>query len=139
MENVRKLFASRLCAAMEAAGYEAIPSVLEREFNLRYWGKPMTLHGVRRWLRGETLPSGEKVRLLVDWLAVTPEQLGFGALPAPVLEEKRPQWAHQLGYQERDLFEAFMSLPVAQRKMLREVILAFVRAYGDKVTSDPAA
>ena len=32
---------------------------LEREFNTRYWGKPMTLHGVRRWLRGETLPTHE--------------------------------------------------------------------------------
>ena len=33
---------------MAAAGYEAKPAVLEREFNMRHWGKPMTLHGVRR-------------------------------------------------------------------------------------------
>lgn len=32
---------------------------------------------------------------------------------------------------EREVFEAFLKLPVAQRKMVREVILAFVKA-GEK-------
>jgi len=34
MDNASKKFAERLRAAMTAAGYEAKPSVLEREFNL---------------------------------------------------------------------------------------------------------
>jgi len=52
MKNAKIEFATRLREAMEAAGFVAKPAVLEREFNLRYWGKPITLHGVRRWLRG---------------------------------------------------------------------------------------
>ena len=48
----KKQFSDRLIKAMQDSGYVAKPSVLEREFNQRYWGKPMTLHGVRRWLLG---------------------------------------------------------------------------------------
>ena len=66
MENAKTQFADRLREAMTAAGYEPKPAVLEREFNTRYWGPPMTLHGVRRWLRGETLPSQEKLLVLAE-------------------------------------------------------------------------
>lgn len=38
MENAKAEFAKRLIAAMQVAGYEARPAVLEREFNQRYWG-----------------------------------------------------------------------------------------------------
>ena len=48
MQDAKQRFAQKLRNAMLAAGYEAKPSVLEREFNIRHWGKPMTLHGVRR-------------------------------------------------------------------------------------------
>ena len=73
MQNAKELFANRLRDAMQAAGYEPKPAVLEREFNTRYWGKPMTLHGVRRWLRGETLPTHEKLLVLAEWLGVPPQ------------------------------------------------------------------
>lgn len=130
MENAKSAFANRLRTAMEAAGYEAKPSVLEREFNLRYWGKAMTLHGVRRWLKGETMPGSDKLKVLADWLRVLPQELSDDAELARRIQEHRSRWDAEIGYQERELFEAFMRLPVAQRKTLREVVLAFVRAYG---------
>jgi len=40
--SLKAEFAQRLRAAMVAAGYEAKPSVLEREFNQRYWGRAVT-------------------------------------------------------------------------------------------------
>ena len=52
MTNAKQQFAARLKKAMETAGYDAKPAVLEREFNQRYMGSPLTLHGVRRWLMG---------------------------------------------------------------------------------------
>jgi transcriptional regulator with XRE-family HTH domain len=67
--------AKRLAAAMKAAGYEAKPSVLEREFNQRHWGKPITLQDVRRWLRGEVIPPHSKIMTLAEWLHVTPRDL----------------------------------------------------------------
>lgn len=125
-------FAKRLAEAMIAAGYEAKPAVLEREFNTRHWGKPVTLHGVRRWLRGETLPSQDKLRTLSEWLKVEPHKLQFGHNHRA--ESPAPRWDPHIGYQDRELFEAFLKLPVPQRKVVREVIVAFTLA--ETVKSD---
>jgi len=133
MNDVKTEFAQRLSAAMQAAGYEAKPAVLEREFNLRYWGRSMTLHGVRRWLLGETLPSAEKVRVLAEWLGVPPHELHYGAEIVQKVARRKERW-ETVGYQERDIFEAFLSLDPPQRKVVREVILAFAKAYPAKAT-----
>lgn len=117
---------------MAALGYEPKPAVLEREFNLRYWGKPMTLHGVRRWLLGETLPSQDKLLVLAEWLQVPPQQLRYGAEVETRVRERRARWDAALGYQDREMIEAFMRIPPPQRKALREVILAVARAYPEK-------
>lgn len=129
MTDVKLLFAQRLRDAMVIAGYEAKPAVLEREFNTRYWGKPITLHGVRRWLRGETLPSYEKLLVLAEWLAVSPQQLGFGDQVGKKTAERQARWDSGIGYQDREIFEAFLKLPVPQRKVVREVILTFAKVH----------
>ena len=127
MKTDKADFAERLAAAMVAAGYEPKPAVLEREFNQRYWGKSVTLQGVRRWLRGEVIPPNDKLRTLAEWLNVTPQELGFGDLPERI-EHRRKSWEESVGYQERQIFEAFLALPPEQRKIVREVILAFAKA-----------
>ena len=129
MENAKAQFAERLRDAMTAAGYEAKPAVLEREFNTRHWGKPMTLHGVRRWLRGETLPSQEKLLVLAEWLGVSPQQLRFGSEVVQRVQQRRARWDSGIGYQDRDIFEAFLKLPVPQRRLIREVILTFAKVH----------
>ena len=128
MDSASKKFAERLRAAMAAAGYEIKPSVLEREFNLHYMGKPMTLHGVRRWLLGESLPRQDKLEALALWLRVPPQTLRYGAEIEDQVRAKQKRWDEGVGHQEREVFEAFLKLPVAQRKVVREVILAFVKA-----------
>ncbi len=133
MENSNNKFAQRLRAAMIAAGYEPKPAVLEREFNLRYMGKPMTLHGVRRWLLGESLPKQDKVLVLAEWLRIPPQQLRYGVEVEQRIQQQRTRWDEGIGYQERDIFEAFLALPVAQRKIVREVIQTFAKAFPAKV------
>ncbi len=114
---------------MLAAGYDDKPAVLEREFNTRHWGKAMTLHGVRRWLRGETLPTQEKMRTLSEWLKVPLQQFQYGSSErVHRVESPRSSWDSGIGYQDREIFEAFLKLPVPQRKIVREVILAFTQA-----------
>lgn len=124
----KKQFADRLIQAMQNSGYTAKPAVLEREFNQRYWGKPMTLHGVRRWLLGETLPSQDKLLVLAEWLGVPPHVLRFGEEITARIEERNARWDAGIGYQEREIFEAFLQLPVPARKTVREVIVAFAKA-----------
>lgn len=125
----KKQFADRLIKAMQDAGYTAKPAVLEREFNRRYWGKPMTLHGVRRWLLGETLPSQDKLLVLAEWLGIPPHVLRFGEEVTARIEARNARWDSGIGYQEREIFEAFLQLPIPARKTVREVIVAFAKAY----------
>jgi len=121
-------FAQRLREAMERAGYPVRPVVLEREFNTRYWGRSVTLQGVRRWMRGEAIPAQDKLQVLADWLGVEPEVLRFGDRVRQSVQERRQRWDEGLGYVERETLEAFLSLPAPQRKVVREVILTFAKA-----------
>ncbi len=125
MKTVKQQFAQRLREAMQRAGLEPRPAVLEREFNLRYWGKPMTLHGVRRWLLGETMPDEDKLVVLAEWLNIEPQQLRFGAEVATRIRRKQEHWEAATQHRERETFEAFLALPEPQKKIVREVIRAF--------------
>lgn len=129
MNKTKQNFALRLSGAMLASGFEAKPAVLERQFNLHYVGKPMTLHGVRRWLLGETLPSQDKLIALAEWLRIPPDELRYGAEIKTEIQQVRKNWDDAISHQERETFEAFLSLPAPQRKIVREVILAFKSAY----------
>lgn len=115
---------------MVAAGYEARPGALEKGFNSHYWGRSVTFQAVSRWLRGEAIPSQEKLQALAEWLNVEPHVLRYGDHVGQRVRAKQKRWDEGIGYQEREVFEAFLKLPVAQRKVVREVILAFARAFG---------
>jgi transcriptional regulator with XRE-family HTH domain len=130
MQDAKKLFAEKLRQAMLAAGYPARPSVLEREFNTRHWGKPMSLHGVRRWLQGETMPDYKKLETLSKWLGVPVQQLGYGVEASRVAEQRRARWDSGIGYEDRDVIEAYLKLPVPQRRLVRETILTFAKVHG---------
>ncbi|MBX9611597.1 MAG: XRE family transcriptional regulator [Burkholderiales bacterium] len=131
MDDAKKQFANQLREAMIAAGYEPKPAVLEREFNTRHWGKPMSLHGVRLWLLGETMPDFRKMETLSKWLGVSVQQLSYGGPTGRTVEQRRARWDSGIGYEDRDIFVAFLKLPVPQRKLIREVILTFAKVHSD--------
>ncbi|RIA22528.1 helix-turn-helix protein [Ectopseudomonas oleovorans] len=121
-------FAQRLRSAMIAAGYPDRPAVLEREFNSRYWGRSVTFQAVSRWLRGEAIPSQDKLQVLAEWLRVEPQELRFGERAAATVREQRGRWEDPKFYQEREVIEAFLGLPIPQRKVVREVVMALAVA-----------
>ncbi len=45
------------------------------------------------------------------------------------VQEKQPQWHAGLGYQDRELFDLYLRLPVPKRRLVRDVILAIARAH----------
>ena len=104
---------------MEKAGYEARPSVLEREFNIRHWGKPMSL------------PDHRKLVTLSQWLQIPLQDFLEDAAPQAVRPSAEPGalWHAGMGYDDRQLFEVYLRLPVPQRRIAREVILAIARAH----------
>jgi hypothetical protein len=137
MEKSSEKFAKRLRDAMQAAGYDPKPAVLEREFNLRYLGHPMTLHGVRRWLLGESLPKQDKVEVLAEWLRIPPQQLRYGIEIEQRMAQQKSRWDDGIGFQEREVFEAFLALPAPQKKIVREVIQTFAKAFPPESSSYP--
>lgn len=120
-------FSQRLKQAIGEAGYSLRPVVLEREFNMRYWGRPITVQAVRRWLNGEAIPSQDKLQVLADWLKIEPQILRFGGEAVLSVQEKKRRWEDALAGPEREVMEAFISLPAAQKKVAREVILALAK------------
>ena len=131
MDDKRR-FAERLKQAMREAGYDPRPLILEREFNLRFWGKPITFQGVRRWLRGESLPSQDKLMVLAQWLQVEPQQLRYGATDNPGVDEPPATWRVEMSDEERELLDTYRALPKQQRNTLREVVAALAVASGVK-------
>ena len=125
-------FSQRLRKAIEDAGYSLRPTILEREFNTRYWGRSVTVQAVRRWLRGEAIPSQDKLQVLAEWLKIEPHALRFGEQAAESIRTKRKQWDEALDYRERETIEAYLSLPLPQRKIVREVIQAFTKVFASK-------
>jgi transcriptional regulator with XRE-family HTH domain len=122
-------FAERLTQAMRAMGVQPRPSVLERGFNRHYLGAPVTLQAVRRWLRGEAIPSQDKLQALAEWLKVEPQVLRFGPEVARSVVEYRRRWDEKLNHEERETIDAYLQLPAPQRKLVREVILTFAQVH----------
>lgn len=128
MKDAKKPFAAQLKKAMESAGLEPIPSVLERGFNQRYLGTPMTLHGVRKWLLG-SVPPADKLLVLEKWLKADFVQFRPVEAPAKFLgvKERAGEWRVNVPIHEREIVDTFLALPTQQKKIIREVILAFAK------------
>ena len=124
-DDEKILFAKRLITAMQTQGYGAKPSVLEREFNLRHNGKPVTFAGVSKWLKGTAMPSADKLLTLSKWLDVPPEELAFDKDIKKAIEQREARWKEEIGYKDKDVVEAYLALPTAQKKIIRETIIEF--------------
>ena len=75
----REGFSERLQQALRNADYSPdSPTQLAREFNVRFEGRPITVHAARKWIVGEAIPTQEKLRTLAQWLGVPAEWLRFG-------------------------------------------------------------
>ncbi|MDX1804367.1 MAG: transcriptional regulator [Alcanivorax sp.] len=127
--NEKADFAKRLKAALIAEGYEPRPSVVEQNFNLRYWGRPVTFQAVRRWLRGESIPEQDKLMVLADWLGVDPSTLRYGS-PSSMSDVMAKYGYGNDSISADDLFmiKALLSLSPDRKEILKEVIQAFLDA-----------
>ncbi|NCT67403.1 MAG: transcriptional regulator [Rhodanobacteraceae bacterium] len=123
MKEEREAFSKRLAEAMRAAGYEPRPSVLSREFNLRYRGEPITFQSASRWLNGRSLPGQDKLQVLARLLGVEPHALRYGGSTSRIGEPRLP-WDAALKPHDREAVEGYLALPAQHRKLVRELIAA---------------
>lgn len=134
--NEKVEFSNRLRARMVEAGYQARPSVVEREFNLRWHGRSISTQAAWSWLNSKSIPAQDKIQVLAEWLKVEPEVLRFGEAVRLSIQKHRMRFDEGVGYLVRETFDAFLKLPAPQRKIIRDVILAFAKAYGAEGNTD---
>lgn len=122
-------FSKRLRQAMQAAGYAASPTVLEHEFNLRWWGRSISTQAAWSWLNSKAIPAQDKMQVLAEWLKIEPEVLRFGEAVRKSVQAYHRRWDEGAGHLEREAVDAFLQLPAPQRKIVREVILTFAQVH----------
>lgn len=125
----RESFSERLQQALKNAHYSPdSPTRLAREFNIRFEGRPITVHAARKWIVGEAIPTQEKLRTLANWLGVPAEWLRFGGseIGAPSSD---PSQAPAARFESADvkLVADLQRLDDQHRQIAREFIRMLVR------------
>lgn len=126
--NEKMEFSQRLRDAMARMGYVVSPSVLEHEFNLRWHGRSISNQAAWGWLNSRSIPTQDKLQVLAEWLKLEPEVLRFGDAVRRQVREYQKRWDEGVGFVEREVIDTYLKLPAPQRKIVREVILAFAKA-----------
>lgn len=88
------------------------------------------MNATHRWLRGDAIPTQDKIKTLAVWLGVTPEWLRFGEADAPRAgyAAKEPQPTES----DLELVRQFRRLNVGNRQVLREIVLSMLRVQRHK-------
>jgi len=73
-----QVFAQRLRAALTAADVPVSATQVQRRFNALSGDAPLSVHAVRKWIMGESIPTQRRIQALATWLAVSPNWLRFG-------------------------------------------------------------
>ena len=121
-------FGQRLKIALQAAQYsDNSPTQLAREFNLRFAGRPISLHAARKWLRGEAIPTQEKLRILARWLGVTAEWLRYDNANSVPEDNSRAGSSITDAAGDVRLLEELCLLDVESRQIAREMIRMLLR------------
>ncbi|HEX8957349.1 MAG TPA: hypothetical protein VF798_13800 [Burkholderiaceae bacterium] len=127
----REDFSERLQQSLRNANYSPdSPTQLAREFNVRFSGRPITVHAARKWLVGEAIPTQEKLRTLAQWLGVTAEWLRFGG-DVPQNGAKLEQGS-RFDTDDVKLIADLQRLDDQYRIVAREIIRMLVRISGRK-------
>ena len=121
-------FAERLRQALKGVGIRPSPTLVANEFNLRYWGKSITSHTARNWLLGKSIPMQDKLRVLADWLHVSPDELRYGTLAPSFKTQEAGTDMSVLTMQDRDMLARYMTLSLADRKTVCDVVVALAVA-----------
>ena len=126
-------FSERLRLALKGAGIRPSPTLVANEFNLRYWGNSITSHTARNWLLGKSIPTQDKLRVLADWLQVSPDELRYGT-PAPTFKvQDSVSGMTLLTMQDREMLARHITLSPKDRKTVCDVVVALAVAASVKV------
>jgi len=120
-EEERDHFSDRLKAALQAAGLDSSPSKFATAFNVRADGATVTVHGARKWLIGEAIPTQARIQIIADWLGISAAWLLFGeAQNAEVHTDDA--LTHKLDTPELVLVRDLRRLSQDNRMLVRDIV-----------------
>jgi transcriptional regulator with XRE-family HTH domain len=122
-------FAHRLKQALDASAVRSSPTVVANAFNLRFQGRSITPHTARNWLLGKVMPTQDKLRVLAEWLQVSPDELRFGRAPGKTYVFEMDAGPKEMSLADREMVDRYLTLSQAERKTIRDVVSAFVLAH----------
>lgn len=123
----REGFSGRLQQALRNAHYiPDSPTKLAREFNIRFNGRPITIHAARKWLVGEAIPTQEKLRTLALWLGVPADWLRFGGTVNPD-QQAAAEATPRFDSADIKLIADLQRLDEHHRQIAREFVRTLVR------------
>lgn len=125
----RRDFSDRLQKALKDADYAPdSPTQLSREFNVRFAGRPITVHAARKWLLGEAIPTQEKLRTLAQWLNVPAEWLRFGSERGESSDGTMDRSGSRLEPRDFAVIENLRQLDEKHRNIVQTMIRLLVHA-----------
>jgi len=131
--NERESFSLRLQQALKNAHYSPdSPTRLAREFNIRFEGRPVTVHAARKWLVGEAIPTQEKLRMIAQWLGVPADWLRFGGDESQAVNGEGSNTQARFDSADVKLVADLQRLDEHHRQLAREFIRMLVRVNHQK-------
>ena len=118
-------FAERLNQALDAARYQhAGASRIAREFNLRFPDKAVTVHAVRKWIKGDAIPTQDKLLALAQWLGVRADWLRYDG-DEPAIEAVNPA---EFSGEDLRLLRDFQRLGSERKQIVDQIIQVLLRS-----------
>lgn len=131
ISSERERFSQRLQQTLRNVHHSPdSPTELARDFNIRFAGRPITVHAARKWLVGEAIPTQDKMRTLAEWLGVPVDWLRFGGD-----EQSLTANVNNVNSADLKLVADLQLLDEHHRQLAREVIRVLVRAHRQKPVS----
>ena len=121
MRSETEAFAHRLRRALAVCALRVSPTVVANGFNFRYQVCSITPHTTRNWLLGKSIPTQDKLRVLSDWLQVSPDELCFGRPPGQTKAAQGDPLFGSLNLADREMLSRYLALFITERKIIRDV------------------
>lgn len=127
--KLRLDFARRLVEALAFAGLDDSPTTLARHFNMHSSGMVITMHGARRWLVGDSIPTQSHLNALASLLGVSSAWLllGQGAMVEVFDSVDSPEKVPSEGLGE--LIELFQALKDSERQLVWNLMTMLNRSH----------
>ena len=116
-------FATRLKVAMAAKSIRHSSTILTNLFNAEFDGKTVTIHTVRNWTLGLSMPTHDKLVVLAKLLDTSAEQLRYGRHSEKTLTLQNADGSeNELTSTQQQLVRKYIMLSASQQRLVNDLV-----------------